>query len=514
MKTKQDLVNLQASDIPSFFPTLTRKAWLPMNDLAVDKFFNSCVRKSGAVILHDIRNAVETVSGITIPDDKLEPRSMYAPDMIRQQCRDLEEGGVMGKYDASILNVAYEKVRRMFRMSGLKPLELGKVPYQPSTNAGLPTLLSKAEDYPRAYRAAVSLQQHVRRAPPPTVLFHRGKNSEKARFVNGYPFEMTLIEGRFFYVYQPAILRHHTPYAGGHYDFETAGLLNEIRVKGRFIFESDYSQFDSSISTKLSSMAFQIIHDSFEMSEQDEADWQRVTRYFHTSPMLAPDGYIYSGRRHGVPSGSNFTQIIDSIVNCILVEYLQRRLKFKAIRYLVLGDDVVAGVDRPVSLEAAAEVLAELGITLNVKKSRVVPTTEAPHFLGHDMKNMVMRRDVTETLERLVTPERDRVEFHSKDAAVRRQAFIERIRDYQQDNPDAWEILERIAVFYQVSDLNRKFLVWKSREIGFWPTHLIPHSYYNQWYGCQDSRENERARWDMNKREFHLGEHRGGCVFV
>jgi hypothetical protein len=514
MKTKEDLVKLQSSDVLSFFPTLTRRAWLPMNDKVVDKFFNSCVRKSGVVILHDIRDALETVAGITIPSETLEGRSKYEPDMIRKQCKDLEDGGVMGKYDKVILKQAYEKVRRMFRMSGLRPLPLEEVPYQASTNAGLPTLQSKAEDYPRAMREARKLQAHANAAPPPVVLFHRGKNEERARYVNGYPFSMTLLEGRFFYVYQPAILKHHTPYAGGHYDYETCGLLNEMRLKGRFIMETDYSQFDTSISNKLSSMAFNIIHDSFEMSEQDEADWERITRYFHTSPMLAPDGYIYSGRRHGVPSGSNFTQLIDSIVNCILVEYSQRRLKFKAVRYLVLGDDVVAGVDRPVDLEAQAKVLAELGIKLNVKKSRVVPTSEAPHFLGHYEVRMVMRRDVTETLERLVTPEKDRKEFHSPVAQIRRKAFIERLRDYQQDNPDAWEVLEKLVQFYQLDEGLRKRLVAEKRRIGFWPTHLIPRSYYNQWYGDTDIAENERARWDETKREMKLGNHRGVCAFI
>lgn len=511
---REDLINLQNSDVPSYFPAYARKAWQAYDDVAVDKFFSSCVRESGGFILYDICDAIELVLGKKIPIESLTPRSRYAPDMIRKQCEAQMSGGVMGKYNAKILRDAFEKVRRMFRLDNLKALPLEEVPYVPNTSAGLPTLREKAEDYPRAVRAARRLQAKPKASPPPVILFHRGKNEEEARYVNGYPFEMTLIEGRFFYPYQQAVIQHHTAYAGGRYDFETCGLLNEIRVKGRFVAEFDYSKFDTSIPVKLSSMAFSIIHDSFVMTEQDERDWERITRYFHTSPLLAPDGYIYSGRRHGVPSGSCFTQVVDSIVNAICLEYVQRVNGFKSARYLVLGDDSVMAVDRPISLDDAAIALAELGIRLNVKKSRVHTTDVPPHFLGHDEHHMVMRRSLDETLEKLVTPERIRREYRSKDSEARRASFIERIRDYQQDNPDAWEELEALCKFYQASGERRKYLVSEAKKNGYWPA-AVTYAYLNQWYGPTDRLEmNERARWDEAKRIPRLNNHRGMAVFL
>lgn len=513
MYTKADIVSLQSQNIEEYFPAYSKRPWQPFDDGAADKFMRSCVQESGAMVLRDVQNAISTVLNIQFKEEELVARSKYKPDMIRSQCQAQMDGGRMEKYDDVILKQAFEKVRRMFTVPKLKPLPLEEVPYQSDTSAGLPTMRKKAEDYPRAIQEARKLQEKPKACPQPTVLFHRGKNLEEARYVNGYPFAMTLLEGRFFYPYQSAIIKHHTPYVGGRYDFETGVLLNEVTVKSRFIAELDYSKFDTSIPSKLSGMAFRIVRESFIMDEQDAADWERITRYFHTSPFLCPDGYIYSGRRHGVPSGSTFTQIIDSIVNAILLEYVARRQDFKLIRYFVLGDDVVMGVDRPVQLEAIAATLRELGIKLNVEKSKVHACTEPIHFLGHDVVNMTMRRPLRETLVKLLTPERVRKEYVSKRPEVRRAALIERLRDYQDDNPDAWEALEALVMFYQAEDYIRKQMVLKARETGMWPGK-VAYIYYNQWYGKLDNLEfNEKARWDPGKRQRKLGNHRGQAVF-
>lgn len=514
MYKKEDVTNLQSQDIEPYFPSYKRRPWQPFDDGAASQFFKSCVEAKGPVILRDIQNAIELVHGKKFSDQELVPRSKYSPDMIRRQCQAQEEGGILGNYDSDILKRSFEKVRRMFAVPKLKPLKLEEVPYNAGTSAGLPTLLTKAKDYPRAIQEARALQLNPNKAPQPTILFHRGKNLEQARYVNGYPFAMTLLEGRFFYPYQSAVIKHHTPYAGGRYDFETAVLLNEVQCKSRFILESDYSKYDTSIPAKLTGMAFSIIQDCFDMTEEDRRDWERITRYFHTSPLLAPDGYIYSGRRHGVPSGSDFTQIVDSIVNAIIIEYCARKLNFKPTRYYVLGDDVVMGVDKPLSLKDLSATMIDLGIHLNIEKSKFHTCNEMIHFLGHDLKSMTMRRDIDETYHKMLTPERTRREYFSKNRDERRAAYIQRLRDYQEDNPDAWNELEALVQFYQASDDRRKYLVKRAKETGKWEQMLFWY-YRNQWYGPTDALEiNERARWDASKRDFVLGNHRGQVVFI
>lgn len=515
--TIDDLHQYQKKGIPDFFPAYRKRQWNPATDVAADKFYHSCVQPHGDVVLRDIVNAMEMVLGIHLTEAELRPRSAYQPDFVREQCYFQQNGGVMGSYDPDVLKRSYDKVRREFRLSGLKALPLDQVPYEPSSSAGLPTMLAKADAFPQAMAEAKQLQRRPSFSPPPTVMFHRGKATDEgkpreARYVNGYPFSMSLIEGRFFYPYQSAIIQHHTPYVGGRYDYETAGLLNETQIKSRFIGLLDYSKFDTSQSAKLTSMAFKIIEESFEMTEQDKADWKRITCYFHTSPILAPDGYIYTGRRHGVPSGSCFTQLIDSIVNAICLEYCARRLHFKPIRYFVLGDDSVLGLDRPISTTAVADCLAELGIRENVKKSKVQPANEDIHFLGHECHGWKMVRPLRETLIRLVTPERDRREYHAKDPKVRRKAFIDRLRSYQDDNPDAWRALEALVLFYQMDDEKRKAYVRKFRAKHQWVAPFY-YCFYNQFYGDLDSERNELQRWKLEKRQVKSGAQRGQALF-
>jgi hypothetical protein len=305
---------------------------------------------------------------------------------------------------------------------------------------------------------------------------------------------------------------HHTPYTGGRYDFETGALLNEIQVKSERVLELDYSKFGITIPAMLTSMAFRILEQNFEMSEEDKVRWELVTRYFHTTPVLAPDGYIYYGKRHGVPDGTDFTQIVDSVVNALCLEYCARRLKFKTTRYMVLGDDSVVGVDRPVSLNAMAATLAELGVTLNVKKSSIKHPDEAPHYLGHDWKRGVARRDIRDTLVRLVTPERHRPDYSSPVRDVRRAAYIERLRNYQDDNPDAWAALEALVLFYQASSENRKYWVEIFKLKGKWTQPQV-YRYYNQFYGNLGLEWNELSRWKREKRMMRAGFHRGQAIF-
>jgi len=523
MFTKQDLADYQSSGIPRFFPGYRVRAWHPLNDNAADRFFNACVRKQGEVILWDLVDAIDTVLGMTFEDGELVARSKYEPDMIRKQCLQFVEGGRMGNYDPIVLRQAYAKVERMFKLDGLHPLPLESVPYEPSSSAGLPLLCSKADAYPDAIRAARKLQSNQKLAPQPVVMFHRGKNKEEARFVNAYPFEMTLLEGRFFYPFQSAVIQHHTPYAGGRFDFETAAMINEIRIKSRFVGLFDYSKYDSSISSKLIMMAFNIVKKSFIMDDQDMMDWDRITRFFITGPMLAPDGYIYYGRKHGVPSGSTFTQLIDSLVNAICLEYVTRMMHVKPTRYLVMGDDVVIGLDRPVTIARAASFFAELGIKLNTEKSSVITSSQNVHFLGHDWLTTGRSRDIGETLRRLVTPERpsDRY-FNAKTRADRRAYLIERIQQYQEDNPRAWRELERLAQFYQLPEIERKVWVAESKTKGKWVTPLW-HHYFNYFYGGSMTgipgfspkyQFSEQGRWRLEKRQIKVGDHRGKSAWL
>jgi hypothetical protein len=344
-------------------------------------------------------------------------------------------------YNGSELNDAIRRVGKAFYVGKLKAIELEKVSYDPLKSAGAPTFRKKHEVNLEELKRA----RRIRRgeAPPPVTVFHRGKNDEVCRPVFGYPFAMTLLEGRFFEPYQFEVMNHHNPYVGGRAYPQLAGEMNELAWKSDYVVELDYSGFDGSIPAKLIYAALDIIANNFDMSEEDTKDWNLVVRYFATCPVLLPSGRMVIGKRHGVPSGSMFTQLVDSIVNAICIEYATKKAGIRYSRYHVLGDDSVIGVCGPrPSIKRLGEIIEELGCSVNFKKSRTKRASARIYFLGHYWRDLIGVRDVDETWERLLTPEKPDDRFFSKEIAERRKAMVERMKDYQNDNPDMFGTLQ------------------------------------------------------------------------
>lgn len=398
---------------------------------ARERFRKGTEVSTGGVILWELHDTINRVGyDVRKPEHS---RSKYRPEMLKLPLEKYFTAPTQN-YDAKLLFEATRKVGRAFYVGKLKPLELEKVVYDPLKQAGAPTFYKKGEVYPEELKRA----RRIRRgeAPPPVTVYHRGKNDDVARPVFGFPFSVTLLEGRFFHPYQREVIRHHNPYVGGRSYPQLSGEVNELRWKSDYVVELDYSGFDGSISAKLIHNAFEVIKNCFEMTEEDEKDWAFIVKYFITCPVLLPGGVLVKGKRHGVPSGSMFTQLIDSIVNAIAIEYACMRSKIVTTRYHVMGDDSIIGVrgKRP-TLTQFGRCAAELGLAVNLEKSQVRRVSERCYFLGHYWNWFYGTRDFSESWEKILTPERPDVRFFSKDRKVRYQAYVERLRAYQDDNP-------------------------------------------------------------------------------
>ena len=140
----------------------------------------------------------------------------------------------------------------------------------------------------------------------------------------------------------------------------------------------DYSKFDSSISSTLIRYSFDILKTWFEYIDQNE--WSIIVNYFCSTPIVMPNGNLYAGKRHGVPSGSYFTQLIDSVVNVILIGALSSRFQLDIYHreLFVLGDDSIFATRQKLDLQKVAEFLMTYGIKLNIEKS----TKNQVHYLG------------------------------------------------------------------------------------------------------------------------------------
>jgi len=465
------------SEVQERFFSYRCKPYQFISDEAKMRFLAGTNRKSGDLILWDVVNGLKTL-GVDI-ESELSPRSRYTPDMLREPLKRYEAGGRMGEYDKQAFSQAFNRVRRMFKVKGprLKAIAIELTDYDGSKNSGAPYFQKKDEVAQQALNEAYAIRRG--KAAPPMTIFHRGKNETEARPVFGYPFAMTRMESRFFAPYQEAILSSPwCPYMGGKYKHQIAGMINEVRSKAHWIEEFDFSGLDGSASSFLISKAFQVIEENFEMDDFDRHDWDIIVRYQLFGPILAPDGMIYFGSDHGVKSGSDFTQLIDTIITMFAIFYCaykrstktSNRTILQVVRVIGLGDDSWLGTygEKP-DLGEIASAMGELGLVLNAVKSKIKTPRDAPHFLGHEWNKFVSSRDVQETLIRLACPERNRLEYWAKDdnPTVYIDALIERIERYQEDNHDAWWILQKLKQVLKYPELGSLPIMDSSNEVIF-----------------------------------------------
>jgi hypothetical protein len=338
---------------------------------------------------------------------------------------DLFEYDVVHKprLDDDIYYLAVQTVRKDFQRSGkLIPLTLGGViEHENFPNAKSPGLPWKTMGF-KTKREAISdpeVNQYIREkwhrigrgintTLPDVCLFARAQTAKrgksKIRATWGFGLEIYLEEGRFFYPVLEWLKTadHGVPIAYG-LEMATGGMkaihsmISRAKPGGR-IMVTDWSKFDKTIPPWLMRDAFRILAELFDFGHVRTSDgkvcpvredrslrrWNKIVRYFIDTPVRTCKGkrYLVKG---GLPSGSCFTNIIDTIVNMILTRYMtyQTTGLFPTAE-IYLGDDAIIVQRGIINLEDMAVVAKEkFGVVLNVAKSYVTDRTDNAHFLGY-----------------------------------------------------------------------------------------------------------------------------------
>jgi len=234
---------------------------------------------------------------------------------------------------------------------------------------------------------------------------------EKLRLVWGYPAHITFAEGMFAIPLIESYQRHRTPYAlwfrvnSNHW----AQVARSRRGKWLCL---DYSKFDATVSEYLIRAAFRVIRHQFDFTQYNnggtpdaiEIDrlWNWLERYFIETPMCLPNGELYV-KRGGVPSGSYFTNLVDTVVNFIVTRSLCRLTGVKINSELYFGDDALLDVE-DADIELMSYYAEEVfGMEISEKKSSIgVGFT----FLGYENCYGFPYRPTTDYFDHLKMPER------------------------------------------------------------------------------------------------------------
>jgi hypothetical protein len=183
-------------------------------------------------------------------------------------------------------------------------------------------------------------------------------------------------------------------------------LINKLNSKYPWLYSFDWSRFDATASKREIDMAFRVIKSRMTFpNKQSEDAFDLMVELFKFKKVVGPDGNIYSVNT-GVPSGSNWTSIVDSIINYFRIQYLWMLITKEFLEDLYThGDDGIAGYDKYVSMYELSQEGFKLGWCLNPDKSLSTRDASVIEFLGRNTTGGYSRRSIEKCLRLLVYPE-------------------------------------------------------------------------------------------------------------
>jgi len=361
-----------------------------------------------------------------------EYRNLYSYDKLYQSLRHYDREYVVDKRNAYFRagsNQAFRIFARPKNQDLLKTVSLteeAKVLYQKlsirdGTSAGLTAYgETKLEAFTVGLDKAIDIILNGK-APAPCLAGFRTQRKGKTRLVWMYPLEMTILEA---IIARPLIdyfKRQTHVMTFGDYSHEIGERMRRSASVTKYHYSLDYSQFDASVSPVLISYAFNAFRTWFDLSVEVypgvslEKLFNLVQSYFVTTPIVMPlrdSKYptIVLGKKGGVPSGSYFTQLVDSFANVAMIKAADVRftLGIKDENLYVLGDDCLFFCNCLTSVAQISNFLCNFGFKLNTAKGSSGLATDDIEYLGRRWRNGFPIRKFSEITRGALYPERYR----------------------------------------------------------------------------------------------------------
>lgn len=252
------------------------------------------------------------------------------------------------------------------------------------------------------------------------------REKNKIRATWGYPLTVFLTEAQYFYPFMEHIKQNGTTLMAYGMEIGNGGMqvFNEMandHRNGNYII-GDWSRFDKTIPAWLIRDAFKILarHINWDYvqtsykgqlwpvkQEKSKARWKRIVSYFIDTPVQLSNGERWI-KHGGVPSGSCFTNLIDTIVNGIVMRYLTYQQVGELPKADVyLGDDSFVVTSKPLNLEALSEeAFFQFSMKFNPDKSYQTGVKENIHFLGYYNLGGNPYKPIDSTIASSIYPER------------------------------------------------------------------------------------------------------------
>jgi len=235
-----------------------------------------------------------------------------------------------------------------------------------------------------------------------------GTCKHKTRLVSMYDLVSIVNELQYSVPFQSLIAQQDF-YAGGKDEHEISSIIMRWRVAYKRFFSIDYSSFDSTISSWLIEDAFAIIKDCFKLDDEQSALFDIMVHDFIHKTFVLTEGLLSCHR--GVPSGSMWTQIIDSIVNAIVIKTYFNAMHQRC-NMIIMGDDNCIFTNYDTTIDVLATYISKnFGLIVKVEDKSSFGSTknkEGIKFLSRYWRFDGQYRHPNLLLSRILFPERFR----------------------------------------------------------------------------------------------------------
>lgn len=317
-------------------------------------------------------------------------------------------------------------VKESLKIRNLKPIMVDeaedcfKVWTNPKASAGAIKIGSSKRDcFKDCFDASRRIRSRIRRGKDfdsisiPCVMFHRAQISgfnelstyspellkKKDRFIWGMDGGTVTVEGQYAKVLIQHLSENWYNYAGGKDPETLRQLIGRCYEKKNNWTSIDYSKFDQTIPSWLLKYCFDMVKEFFDEEYWTELDW--ICYNFINTRVAIPGKGIYQ-KHHGIPSGSNFTQIIGSMANAIMMlsyvascsrstsfqqkmDYVRKEVSVPSgdmLAMFVMGDDNLVFTASEIDLDNLSKyVHAVFGVNVNPTKCDQGGAHSYPTFL-------------------------------------------------------------------------------------------------------------------------------------
>ena len=271
----------------------------------------------------------------------------------------------------------------------------------------------------------------------PAIALFRNYNG-KTRLVWMFPMSANLVEGSFFQALQTILMKSEfalkflSPWTG----FEQVrDVMTSVYSSGQYVAASDFSSTDAHFQLDTSMEVYDVLKECFQPRFRDAL--KESIQYMHEIPLVVSSTTKIVGK-HGVSSGSNWTNFIETIFDWILAEYVALKTQHRGL--YAIGDDM-SWYSNSYD-ETFADQLAEIGKTVGqeIKAEKTTNDRDKVKSLQRLFQRGYVRPDgklravysTVRALKSLVYPERfHKPEVWSKDMeAIRAFMILENCVDH------------------------------------------------------------------------------------